>query len=260
MKEHMPETKYYKTFEDDFVESKDQNIKMKENYKWIHTNPIYRAVSWIIYGIAWAIIRIAFPIAYGFKVKNKEVLKPHKKHGYFVYGKHTQVIGDVFKSPYIVWNKRSYVIASPANLGIPVIGKILPSLGALTIPTDFNKMRDFMKAIHKRIEQKHVISIYPEAHLWPYYTGVRPFPETSFKFPVSENKPAFAITTTYQKRKHRKKPRVTCYVDGPFWPDKTLSKKDRAKNLRDEIYNTMVERSKNSTYDYVIYKKADENE
>ena len=130
MKNHIQETKYYKTFEEDFVESKDQNIKMKENYKWIHSNPIYIAVSWIIYGIAWVIIRIAFPIAYGFKVENKEVLKPFKKQGYFVYGNHTQMIGDVFKSPYVVWNKRSYVIASPANLGIPVIGKILPSLGA----------------------------------------------------------------------------------------------------------------------------------
>ncbi len=255
MKKHIPEIEYYKTFEDDFVESKDQNISLKENYKWIHTNPIYRAVSWIIYGIAWLIIRIAFPIAYGIKIENKEVLKPYKNVGYFVFGNHTQVIGDVFKSPYVVWNKRSYVIASPANLGIPVIGKILPSLGALTIPTDFNKMRNFMDAIHTRIEQKHVISIYPEAHLWPYYTGIRPFPETSFKFPVSENKPSFTITTTYQKRKHRKKPKVICFVDGPFWPDKTLSKKDRVKKLHDEVYNTMVERSKNSTYDYVIYEQ-----
>lgn len=258
MKDFTPKIKYYKSFEDDFVESQDQDYKLKENYKWIHTNPIYRATSWVIYGIAWAIIRITFPIVYGMSVKNKEVLKPHKKHGYFVYGNHTQVIGDVFKSPYVVKSKRSYVVASPANLGIPVIGKILPSLGAITIPTDFNRMKDFMNAIHTRIEQKHVISIYPEAHLWPYYTGIRPFPETSFKFPLIENKPAFTITTTYQKRKFRKKPKVTCYVDGPFWPDKTLSRKERAGQLRDEVYNTMIARSKNNTYDYVIYKKADE--
>ena len=260
MKSFTPETKYYKSYEDDFVESKNQSVSLKENYKWIHTNPIYRAVSWIIYGIAWAIIRITFPIVYGMKVKNKEVFKPHKKQGFFVYGNHTQMIGDVFKSPYVVWNKRSYVIASPANLGIPVIGKILPSLGALTIPTDFKRMKAFMDAIHTRIEQKHVVCIYPEAHLWPYYTKIRPFPETSFKFPVSENKPSFTITTTYQKRKYRKKPKVTCYVDGPFWPDKTLSRKERAKKLHDEVYNTMVERSKNSTYDYVIYKESDDKQ
>ena len=90
---------------------------------------------------------------------------------------------------------------------------------------------------------------------YPYYTGIRPFPETSFKFVVNENAPAFCITTTYQKRKHRKKPGVTLFVDGPFWPDKTLSRKDRAKKLHDEIYETMLERSKNSTYDYIVYKK-----
>ena len=258
MKKFTPETKYYKSFGDDFVESADQGIKLKKNFKWIHTNPIYRATSWIIYGIAWLIIRIAFPIAYGIRVKNKEVLKPYKKQGYFVYGNHTQMIGDVFKVPYVAKNKRAYVIASPANLGIPVIGKILPCLGAITIPTDFDKMRDFTNAIQTRIKQKHVISIYPEAHLWPYYTGIRPFPETSFKFPVNEDAPAFCVTTTYQKRKHRKKPRVTLYVDGPFVPDKDLNKKDRVKKLHDEIYNTMVERSKNSNYEYVIYKKAEQ--
>ena len=255
MKEYTPETKYYKSYEDDFVESSKQEYKLKENFKWIHKNPIYRATSWFIYGIAWLSIRIAFPIAYGIRVKNKEVLKQYKKQGYFFFGNHTQMIGDVFKAPYVAKSKRVYVIASPANLGIPVIGKILPCLGAITIPTDFNKMHDFTDAIHSRIEQKHCVSIYPEAHLWPYYTGVRPFPETSCKFVINEDVPAFSITTTYQKRKHRKKPRVTLYVDGPFVPDKELDKKDRIKKLHDEIYNTMVERSKLSTYDYVIYEQ-----
>ena len=255
MKNFTPETKYYKTFEDDFVESSEQDYKLKESFKWIHTNPIYNAVSWIIYGIAWLTIRITFPIVYGMRVKNKKVLKPYKKQGYFFFGNHTQMIGDVFKAPYVAKSKRVYVIASPANLGIPVIGKILPSLGAITIPTDFNKMPDFTDAIHKRLEQKHCISIYPEAHLWPYYTGIRPFPETSFKFVVNEDAPAFSITTTYQKRKCCKKPKVTLYVDGPFVPDKDLNKKDRVKKLHDEIYYTMVERSKNSTYNYVIYEQ-----
>ena len=258
MKEFKPETKYYKSFEDDFVESMDQDYKLKENYKWIHTNPIYRFFSWVIYGIAWVIIRFAFPIAYGIKVKNRKVIKPYKKMGYFYFGNHTQMLGDVFKAPYVAKSKRVYVIAAPANLGVPVIGRILTSLGAITIPTDFEHMKDFTNAIHTRIEQKHCVSIYPEAHLWPYYTGIRPFPETSFKFVVNENAPAFCITTTYQKRKHRKKPRVTLFVDGPFWPDKTLSRNDRAKKLHDEIYQTMLERSKESTYDYVIYKKSED--
>ena len=48
MKEFKPETKYYKSFEDDFVKSMDQDYKLKENYKWIHTNPIYRFFSWVI--------------------------------------------------------------------------------------------------------------------------------------------------------------------------------------------------------------------
>lgn len=30
--------RYYNTYEDDFVESKNQNYKLKDNYKWIKNN------------------------------------------------------------------------------------------------------------------------------------------------------------------------------------------------------------------------------
>ena len=56
-------------------------------------------------------------------------------------------------------------------------------------------------AIKKRIEQKKCVVIYPEAHVWEYYTKIRPFPSTSFKFPVNCDVPAFCMTTTYYKRK-----------------------------------------------------------
>ena len=38
----MKKTYYYKTFEDDIVESKNQNYKLKENYKWVKNNIWYK--------------------------------------------------------------------------------------------------------------------------------------------------------------------------------------------------------------------------
>ena len=61
------------------------------------------------------------------------------------------------------------------------------------------------------------------------------------------------MTTTYQKGK--KKPKITIYFDGPFFPDNLDTKKQKIKNLRDKVYNSLVKNSKNSTYDYIIYKK-----
>ena len=67
-------------------------------------------------------------------VKNKKVLKGYKK--YYMYSNHTLQYGDVF-NPFIVnFPRRSYILCSPSNLGIPIIGKILPIAGALPIPEE----------------------------------------------------------------------------------------------------------------------------
>ena len=62
------------------------------------------------------------------------------------------------------------------------------------------------------------------------------------------------MTTTYQKRKWGKKPKITIYVDGPFYAEEGLSKKQQREKLRDTVYGVMKDRSQNSNYDYMIYK------
>lgn len=251
----MNKTIYYEKYTDNIVESKNQNYKIKEDYQWIHTNLIYRIISQIIYFIACIFSVIYSKIVLKIKIENKDILKKYKKEGYFVYGNHTQTIGDVFVPRQIV-GKRFYTIASQSNLGIPVIGKILPMLGALVIPDNISQTKKFMKAVEKRIEQKNAIIIYPEAHVWPYYTKIRPFPSTSFKFPIETNSPTFCFTTTYYKRKNKEKPGIKIYVDGPFFPDMSIKPKEREKKLCNNIYNKMLERSKHSNYEYIIYKRG----
>ncbi len=78
-------------------------------------------------------------------------------------------------------------------------------LGAVPVPNKISEMKKFYKTIETRIQNNKPVVVYPEAHLWPYYKKIREFPDTSFKFPVNLNVPSFCITTTYQKRKNRKK-------------------------------------------------------
>ena len=79
---------------------------------------------------------------------------------------------------------------------------------------------------------KKCVVIYPEAHVWKYYTKIRPYPSTSFKFPVHCNVPAFCMTTTYYKRKLGKKPGIVVYIDGPFMLDNNLTKTIYIENFR----------------------------
>ena len=136
------------------------------------------------------------------------------------------------------------------------VGKTLVEmLGAIPIPNERNGMKNFLATIKNKIKKGYSITIFPEAHIWPYYTKIRPFKNVSFRYPIEHNAPVFSVTNTYQKR-GKNKVKITTYVDGPFFPDSNLTNiQDKKQNLRDKVYNAMVERSKNSDFEYIKYIK-----
>jgi 1-acyl-sn-glycerol-3-phosphate acyltransferase len=141
---------------------------------------------------------------------------------------------------------------------MPFLGRITPSLGALPLPDDAKATKNFLQAVETRILQKHAITIYPEAHIWPYYTGIRPFKDTSFRYPIQQKVPVFCFTNTYQKRKWRKTPRLVTYLDGPFYPDSALRGPAQREELRNRVYDTMTERSRLNTVEKIKYIKKGE--
>ena len=78
-------------------------------------------------------------------------------------------------------------------------------------------------------------------HIWPYYTGIRPFGSNSFMYPVRMDVPAVAFTVTYRRRRifKNRRPLITVTVSEPFYPDKNLSPKKARDKLRDEVYGFM---------------------
>lgn len=203
--------------------------------------------------LAWLYTKCAFR----HKVENAEVLKPYRESGYFLFGNHTQDIGDALMPSMIDKRKDKYVIVHPNNVTIPVIGAIAPSLGALPLPDDRAALRNFLAAIETRLGEKKAIVIYPEAHIWPYYTGIRPFPDASFQYPLKYGVPTFAFTNTYQKRRRGSKPRIVTYIDGPFLPDETLPPRDRRRDLRDRVYAAMCARAARSDCVTIQYIKKE---
>ena len=193
-----------------------------------------------------------------FKIKyiGKQNFKKYKNTGYFIYANHTLNFGDTFIPSIPVYPKRNFFIVNPENISIKGLGNSTSFLGAIPIPNKKDGMKDFLEAIKYHVEKKHSITIYPEAHIWPYYTKIRPFKDVSFAYPIKLNVPAFCITNTYQKY-GKNSFRVVSYIDGPFFADKDLNYKEQRKNLRDKIYNCMNERSKNSNIEIIEYKKID---
>ena len=178
------------------VQMKPRVIDEKYNY---NKNPIWDFCSVIIQNILSMPIKIIdAKLKFRHKFVGKEKLKKHKKDGYFIYVNHTQAFEDTFIPSLADFPKRNFLIVNPANISLKGTGWIVEMLGAIPIPDTIESTKKFLKQIEKRINQKNSITIYPEAHIWPFYTGIRNFKSVSFKYPVKWNKPAFCMTNTYQ--------------------------------------------------------------
>lgn len=252
----MKQEKYYYSdpLKDEFSGIEKKTISIDENYKYINKNIFYKIASFFVYNAVRFFAFIHCKLKFSYKIKNKQVLKKHKREGYFMYGNHTLLGGDAFFPTIVNFPKKPYVIVNADNVSTKGTKNLVMMLGALPIPTKMSGMNVFKNAMEKRHVQNHPIVVYPEAHIWPYCTFIRPYLPTSFRYPAELNSPVYASTTTFQERKHRKTPKVTIYIDGPFYPDKHLSIKENQLKLHKQVYDAMVERSKNNNYTRIIYE------
>ena len=58
------------------------------------------------------------------------------------------------------------------------------------------------------------------------------------------------------KSKVFKKPKAIYYIDGPFYP-KGQSLKEKSESLKDQVYEKMTQRSKESNFKYIEYIKKE---
>lgn len=251
---------YYKNeLEDEFSEKKINPIKIDKNYKY-SKSPVWDFCSLIMQNILTMPIKLIYLNA-KLKIRyiGKEKFKECKHTGYFIYGNHTQSFADTFIPSIANYPKRNFFIVNPENVSMNGLKTFAKLAGAIPIPEDLESYKNFLEHIKKVINKKHSITIYPEAHIWPYYTKIRNFRTVSFSYPVRLNKPVYACTNTYQSYgRNNDKVRIVSYIDGPFIPDQRLHPKEREQELRNIIYNKMVERSKESNIEKIQYIKKEE--
>ena len=251
-----PEVRYYTSFNQDFEETRNQDAKIPQNYKWIHHNLFYRLFAVILYILVLIMDFVYMKFVAHISVKNRRLLKNARKNGgYYLFSNHTILFGDVVNPFCVNFPTHPYIICSSSNLGIPVAGKMLPMAGAIPVPDNLHDMAKFDQTVATRLKQGKAIVTYPEGHLWPYYTKIRPFAPAAFHLPVKYQAPVYTATTTYQKSRFHKKPKITIYIDGPFEIDSNLSKKQAQEKLHQDVQKTMSERAELSNYEYIIYRK-----
>ena len=252
---------YYKNeLEDEFSNANITPRIIDKDYKYEHS-AFWNLASYIIQNILSMPIKFLYAkIKFKIKFIGKENFKKYKKEGYFIYANHTQVFADTFIPSLACFPKRNFLIVNPENVSMKGLNHIVEMLGAIPIPNRINGMKNFLETIEKRCkDEKCSITIYPEAHIWPYYTKIRKFKSVSFKYPAQYKKPVFVLTNTYKSYgKNNNKVKIKTYIDGPFIPRDDLTIKENQEYLCDLAYKKMVERSKESNIEIIKYIKSND--
>lgn len=252
---------YTDELNDDFAASRNMKNVKKITGKYDYSKegrPLWKFLRLLLYRVIATPFAFIYMLFKGIKIKNRKALKKIKG-GYFLYGNHTQGAGDAFTPSLITFPRRANILVSPNAVSIPVVGKIVPLVCGLPVPSDIAATKHLRQAMQKLLQRGQAVVIFPEAHIWPYYNGIRNFSASSFAYPFTFGIPAVGFTVTYRQRKIFKnaKPFVTVTVSEPIYPDNCADKRE----LRDKIYEFMVEtvRRENS-YAYINYIKKEEKE
>ena len=244
---------------DDFADNGLKAKTVPPDFPFAIKNPLWVGLEFVTYRlIATPLVWLIGKIGFGLKVKNRKVLREIKGTGYYLYGNHTQNMMDAYTPTLIAFPKHTHIITGPEAVSVPVLKSAVQLLGGIPLPSTLGGFRPFTNALHLRIHQKRAIAIYPEAHIWPWYTGIRNFPDGSFSYPVKENVPVIAFVTTYRKRKIFKNlwPCITVTLSPVFYPDSSLSPHEAKKDLRDKVYEFMCKTaSSKDNYAYYDYIK-----
>lgn len=240
---------------DDFASLNIHTKAVGADFPYVHKQPLWRLTETLLYDlIAVPIVFVISKVYLGLRFENRKILRQLKDTGYFLYGNHTRSL-DAFLPALSAFPKKAYVVANPDAVSLPLLQRLVLMLGVIPIPNQFSGMRPFMKTVSQRSREGHCIAIFPEAHIWPFCTQIRPFPDTSFRYPVRENLPAVAMVTTYRRRRGLfrfcRRPAMTVTFSAPMYPREDLTPKQSQEELRNRVHAFMTEIT--STHENVTY-------
>ena len=254
---------YSDILNDDFAGTNIHSKPIDKNYKYIRKNIVWRFFARLLYLLVLPIISFYEAVLLGVRFKNGRAVRKLKK-ACFLYGNHTAII-DAYTSPVLSGLRGVKVLANPDAVSIKGIRTFVQMLGALPVANDYITTKNMLAAVEHYYKKGDNIAIFPEAHIWKYYTGVRPFKDSSFYYPVKLNAPVVAFFTAYSKPtglfRKLKKADITVYVSDPIYPDLDKPLKIAQRELRNKVYAFMNEMSeKHSDYaviEYVYKEKKD---
>ena len=253
---------YADPLSDDFAGTDINTRTIPADFPFVDDRPLYKLAAAVVYeGFVRPLITVYIRLRYRQRFVGLEKLRA-QKGGAFVFANHTMRTGDAFIPNIMDYRRKNYIITGPDAVSIKGVSTLVRMLGAIPLASTSKGAAVFFSALERRCAEGSTVTVYPEAHIWPYYTGIRPFKATSFRYPARLGAPVFALTNVFHKKRFSltRTPRVESFIDGPFFPDPELPERQAAQALREQVYETMLDRARLSDYEYIRYRPIEEKE
>lgn len=251
---------YTDELNDDFSGFDIHGNPLGKGYRYMRTSWLFKTFEFLFYyGIMIPVVYMLQKVYCHQKFANRKVLKQAKKNGCFLVSNHTQVQSDSYIGPLGMYPKKCFIISHPHVLSFRGLRLGMQAYGVIPLGSTLEEKKAFLHCVETRINEGKAVIVYPEAHVWPYYTKIRPFDAQAFWYIAKMKKPMFVLTNCYRKRRFFKKPQIVTYADGPFYPRADIGEIEAAQELRDIAYETMCNRTRQySTCEYIKYIKKDQ--
>ncbi|MCI6728830.1 MAG: 1-acyl-sn-glycerol-3-phosphate acyltransferase [Clostridiales bacterium] len=251
---------YSDPLNDDFAGNHITTKPVGKDFPFLHKSFWWNIWSFFIYYfVAIPLVFIICKVYLGLKFENKKNMRKVGKSGCFLYGNHTRSLDAVLPAM-AAFPKRGYIVANPDAVSIPGLRNLVQLIGCIPLPTELKAFPGFLEALETRCREGACVGIFPEAHIWPFYTGVRPFVGTSFRYPVRLDVPVVAMATTYRKRRGlffwAKRPGMTVTFSEPMYPNHSLSPRAAQEDLRQRAYEFMCRvTGRGDNVEYIRYER-----
>ena len=161
---------YHDPLHDDFAPTNGR-IRPKQigaDFPYEHKGPLWNALAFVVYRMVMTPFLFLYcKLVFGLRIENRKALRA-LPGGYFLYGNHTNTLADAFIPTLLAFPRRANIITSADTVSIPGVRNIVQMLGAIPLANTIEGTRQFLAAMHRRLERGQAVMIYPEAHIWPY--------------------------------------------------------------------------------------------
>jgi len=223
--------------------------------------PFYQKSKWFRFwqnmlNILFIVVAIPLcSIRYGLKVKGRKNLRTYAKelkNGYITTCNH------VFDWDYICVRaamepRRSYFLAWIRNHNSK-LGKLMRVTGSMPIPCLYEGMKKFNRDIKDLFVDKRWLHVYPEASMWYYEEGIRPFKNGTFSIAYDNKVPVIPLAISYRParglfklwKKHGY-PCITITIGKPERADYSLDRRNSVLELNHRIHDLSLKMKEQAT-------------